>query len=358
MIYQRTDDLISIIIPVHNGGDNFKTCLQSLSSSLPNITDIPTEVIVVIDGCTDDSLQLAKQFGATVVEIPICGGPAKARNMGAQKAQGDILFFIDADVTLHPNTVSQVFQLFQQNPTMDAVIGSYDDAPGATNFLSQYKNLFHHYTHQTSQDNASTFWGACGAIKRNVFLAVGGFDEQFTKPSVEDIELGYRLKESGYSIRLCKSLHVKHLKCWRALSLLRAEILYRALPWTELLLRYRQTMNDLNLKVSARLSVVLVFVALFGVFASIWWPVGLAVGAIALLLLILLNLSVYQFFYQKRGLWFMLRVLPWHCLYFLYSGLAYGIGTVRFYVKKLLDSFNEMSFFRHIKQEKIAERLK
>jgi hypothetical protein len=59
-------------------------------------------------------------------------------------------------------------------PDLVALFGSYDDAPAATNFLSQYKNLLHHYMHQTAREEASTFWGACGAIRREVSLAVGG----------------------------------------------------------------------------------------------------------------------------------------------------------------------------------------
>jgi glycosyltransferase involved in cell wall biosynthesis len=322
---------VSIIIPVYNGGAAFKACLQSLDRYLPNPATISTEVIVVADGCTDGSDRLAEQFGAIVLKAPAQtpSGPAQARNLGARHAQGDILFFVDADVTIHPDTIDRVVETFTREPELAATIGSYDDAPGALNFLSQYKNLFHHYTHQTGQEDASTFWGACGAIRRDIFWSVGGFDEQYRKPSIEDIELGYRLKAHGYSIRLCKSLHVKHLKRWEPVSLLRAEFFYRALPWTELLLNQSKVVNDLNLKLSTRFSVVLVFAILALMLGGYWWPASLGMAGLLGLVLIAINFSVYQFFYQKRGLWFTVRMLPWHWLYFLYSGLAYGIGFCR-----------------------------
>ena len=103
-----------------------------------------------------------------------------------------------------------MIQSFSENPDLAALIGSYDDAPGEKNFLSQYKNLFHHYTHQHGKVEASTFWGACGAIRREIFLSMAGFNDNYRQPCIEDIEFGYRLKQEGYKIRLCKSIQVKH----------------------------------------------------------------------------------------------------------------------------------------------------
>ena len=315
---------ISIIIPVHNGGEAFRRCLSSLEqSSRP-----PDEVIVVADGDTDGSWQIAEACGAQVLRYESAGGPARARNRGAKAAKGDILFFIDADVTVGPETIHGVDEAFQQDVNLAALIGSYDDQPGAKNFLSQYKNLFHHYTHQVASEQASTFWGACGAIRAEVFEAVGRFDERYQKPCVEDIELGYRLKRAGYRMRLCKHIQVKHLKCWQPLSLLRAEIFYRALPWTELILSQRQPMTDLNLDRSNRLSVVLSF-ALVGSLLAGWIHPFLWIVAVAMMVGLLgLNWPVYRFFYRQRGGFFTLRVIPWHWFYFLYGGGAFAYGSV------------------------------
>jgi glycosyltransferase involved in cell wall biosynthesis len=269
---------VSIIIPVLNGGESFRRCLQSIDQ----FSSSTVEVIVVVDGGSDNSGALAKHFGAKVIQLPETGGPARARNIGATAAQGDILCFLDADVTIHPDTLEQIATIFHQQPDLAALIGSYDDAPGATNFLSQYKNLFHHYTHQISNESASTFWGACGAIRRSIFWAVGGFDQAYRYPSIEDIELGYRLKRAGYRIQLCKTVQVKHLKQWGVRSLLRAEIFYRALPWTDLIWRDRRFVNDLNLSLSNRLSVVLTFGLLAALVLGVWmppaWLVAIAVG--------------------------------------------------------------------------------
>jgi GT2 family glycosyltransferase len=326
------NSLISIIIPVYRGGKAFNSCLASLATSLL----APTEIIVVVDGDDPQSYQIAESFGAKVLQLETNQGPAVARNRGAAIAKGDILFFMDADVTIHPDTLAKIVQVFSQDSTLAALIGSYDDQPGAVNFLSQYKNLFHHYNHQISCEDASTFWGACGAIKRDIFEKMGGFEESYRYPSIEDIELGYRLKAQGYRIRLCKDIYVKHLKHWTFASLLKADFFYRALPWTELIHRQQNFVNDLNLQWSSRWSVVFVYTLLFLLLASLWYFHLLLGVAVLALCLILLNLPVYQFFQQKRGLGFAVQTVPWHWLYYLYSGLAFALGTGRYWLKRLV----------------------
>ena len=327
---QSTLSNISIVIPVHDGGENFCRCLQSLDEFIPK----STEIVIVVDGGMDDSYKVAEEFGAKVLAFPTAGGPARARNLGARVAQGEIILFIDADVTICADTISQVLEIFCNQPHISALIGSYDDMPGGVNFLSQYKNLFHHYTHQTASEDASTFWGACGAIRRKVFLEMGGFDESYRYPSVEDIELGYRLKKAGHQIKLCKTLQVKHLKQWKVISLLKAEIFYRGVPWTELIWRDRQFNNDLNLSHSNRLSLLLTYGLLISLTAACLWLPALVIASAISLALLWLNCSVYRFFYQKRGWWFSIRVLPWHWFYFLYGGFAFAIGTFRYYLTK------------------------
>lgn len=330
---------ISVIIPVHNGGDSFRRCLSSLHES----TVYPDEVIVVSDADTDGSWLVAQEFGAKVIRMPVNGGPAKARNLGASIATGDILYFVDADVVISTDAISIVKKIFESESDIAALIGSYDDEPGASNFLSQYKNLFHHYNHQIANEEAFTFWGACGAIRREIFISLGGFDESYRRPSIEDIELGYRIRRAGDKIKLCKNLQVKHLKYWGIVSLLKAEIFYRALPWTELIWRDRQLNNDLNLGVSSRLSVILVYGLLATLILSFWWSGFLAIAAILCLILLWLNFSVYRFFYGKRGLGFALRVIPWHWFYYIYGGFAFALGTISYFFYQWLFSKQKAS---------------
>ncbi len=317
---------ISVIIPVYNGGENFRTCLQSLGQMQPP----PAEIIVVADGDTDGSWRWAEQFGARTFRTSTPQGPAHARNLGASKAQGDICFFIDADVAVAPDALRQIINAFNSKPDLAAVFGSYDDQPAATNFLSQYKNLFHHYVHQTASEEASTFWSGCGAIRRDIFLALGGFRTSYRQPCIEDIELGYRIKRAGYRIQLCKNLQGKHLKRWNAVSLVKTDFFQRALPWTELILRDNQLVNDLNLGNASRASVLSVYGLLTALLCALWWSGFLVIASILGLFLMMLNAPVYRFFLRKRGLPFSLGVIPWHWFYYFYSGFAFFIGIIQY----------------------------
>jgi glycosyltransferase involved in cell wall biosynthesis len=272
---------ISVIIPVYNGESELAQCLGALRKSLV----APLEILVVDDCSTDGSRDVAERLGARVLSTGVNSGPAKARNLGAREARGEILFFLDADVVAHTDAVGRVERAFAANPAVDAVIGSYDDNPAEADFLSQYKNLMHCFVHQTGHEQASTFWSGCGAIRRDVFLAHSGFDESYARPAIEDIELGYRLYQANHKMVLDKDLRVKHLKRWTFWNLLKTDILDRGIPWTELILRDRNMPNDLNLQLSQRISVALAFLCVgFALLMTIYWRGYFLTPVFALLL--------------------------------------------------------------------------
>jgi len=322
---------ISVIVPVRDGGDAFRACLSSLTACEP----AAHELIVVVDGADSGSAALASAAGANVVQLVSTVGPARARNIGAASASGDVLLFVDADVVVPPALIGRVAACLLSAPDMAAVIGSYDAAPADPGFLSQYRNLLHHYVHQTGREDASTFWCGCGAIRRAVFLDADGFNGGFSDPSIEDIEFGYRLRRAGFRIRLAKDLQVTHLKRWTPLLLLRTDIFARAVPWTRLIIQSRTLPNDLNVSTRSRASVALVFALTVALAASPWVRSGGAAAILAALGLVAANTGFYGFLWRVRGPVFMLAALPWHWLYYVCAGLGFMIGAGQELVGKL-----------------------
>ena len=156
---------ISIIIPVHNGGRHLERCLDALIESSYS----SFEIIVVDDCSMDDTVTIAQQKRVTILRLSKRSGVSVVRNFGAQHASGDILLFIDSDILVKRETIKLIADGFQQHADTAAIFGSYDDKPQEENFISQYRNLFHHFNHQNSDTEASTFWTGCGAVRKNVF---------------------------------------------------------------------------------------------------------------------------------------------------------------------------------------------
>lgn len=198
-----------------------------------------------------------------VLEEPAGTGPAEARNLGAALCAADVLVFVDSDVEVHPDALARIARRFAEDPALTALFGAYDDDPADPGLASRYRNLLHHHVHAAAAGEAETFWAGLGAVCRAAFEAAGGFDaERFPQASVEDIELGMRLRRGGARIVLDPAIRGRHLKRWTPLSMVRTDFARRGVPWARLLLREGAGSSALNLgrrhRLSAAASVALV----------------------------------------------------------------------------------------------------
>ena len=331
---QESMPLVSIIIPYFNAAGTIAQTLESIAqSTYPNY-----EVVTINDRSVDGSGDIVIQYPGLHLSMIHQYGAATARNKGVDISSGQILFFVDADVTVQPDTLEEAVRTLDENPEIAACFGEYTPLPHGGNFPTVYKNLVHHFTHQTANEKARTFWCGCGAIRREDFEQVGGFNDNFFAASVEDIDLGYSLFKAGKKILLNKKLQVTHGKRYTFWTLIKSDLLYRAIPWTKLMASRNIFTPDLNLKWSNIVSgLLLVFapplVAAAGIAAG-WNRVRWLV-LILFVFYLLLNRKIFRFVIKQKGILFLIPFILMYTLTYAYSCIGFAIGVAA-YIKDRL----------------------
>ncbi len=286
---------LTAIVPATNSPATLVACLDAIHSA----DEPPDEVIVVREG----------------------GMPADARNAGARDATGDVLVFVDADVVPHADAFTRIRRAFDDDAGLAAVFGSYDDSPTAPGVVSVFRNLLHHHVHQTSGGPAATFWTALGAVRRDAFVAVGGFDPD--QSWLEDVDFGMRLSAAGASIVLDPSIQGTHLKAWSLWEMVRTDFLRRGVPWIDLMLRHEETSAGLNLAWRHRASAAASLVAAGALLRG-----RPRVAACALLGLVALNTSFYGLLLRRRGPVEATLGVGLHAVHHVTGALSVPVGIV------------------------------
>ena len=206
---------VSAIIPAYNAAKTLEKTLQAIRAADDGQDREFLEVIVVDDCSTDETTTIAERFADRVLRLERNGGAAIARNAGAREAGGDILFFLDADVLVDVGTFTELRTTFSSDHAPDAVVGHYRPQQPLPGFYARFQTYYTFYNHdRCSPDEVSPiswFWTACGAVKKDAFLHIGGFREVYRGASAEDMDLGYRLAEEHFPIVLNKKLSITHV---------------------------------------------------------------------------------------------------------------------------------------------------
>ena len=321
---------LSVIVPAHRCAGTLRAAITALLAS-----DLPREVwelIVVDDASGDETPTVAEGVAERVIRLTgSARGPGFARNRGVEQARAPIVAFVDADVCVHPETLRRLHDALAGDPTVSGVFGAYDTRPAAAGVVSRYRNLLHHWTHLRSAGPASTFWAGCGAIRRDAFLAVGGFDtERYPRPTIEDIDLGHRLTAAGYRLVLRPEIQCTHLKRWTLRGMIVTDVRQRGVPWVRLLLAdpASRELSSLNLRGDERaftaltgLAWLLLPVALLsGQPLAVWGALGAA------LVVVVGNLPLILYLNRVAGAGVALAAIPLRLLYYTLNCLSLAWG--------------------------------
>jgi len=315
---------VSVVVPGLDCAGTLGPCLAALETQ--RWPGARYELVYADSGSADGSRELAAPRADRVVTVAGTPGAGAARNAGVAAASGEILVFVDADVVAPPDTVRALAAVLAADAGVAAVFGSYDADPADPGVVSRYRNLLHHYVHQRSPSEAETFWAGCGAVRRDAFERMGGFDPGC---AIEDVELGRRMRAAGYRICLERGIQVKHLKRWTLASMLHTDVFRRGVPWMLLLLesgRRSREAGHLNLTRGGLASTLLAWMASGLLLVAPWLPT-LPLAVIAIGGVVAINHRFHRFLYRIGGARLALASVPLHLLHHLCNGASAAIAV-------------------------------
>lgn len=322
--------LISVVVPVHQGAPELRRCLDAIAES-----DVPREqleIVVVDDASTDASAVIAGQYADTVIRLSgRPRGPAYVRNRGVELARGDVIVTVDADVCVHRDAIRRMVDRLDEDPTVGAVVGTYDTMDAGRGIVSDHRNLYQAYRRLRAGGDVDAYWPACGAVRREVLTEVGPFDEwHYWRPQAEGAEFGRRIRRAGHRIVLDPRIQGTHLKSWTFIGSVRTDFANHALPWVRLLFHVGDLARVRTPSLGARekTNAVLTALTIFVLALRLRWPSATvtALATVCGLAMLLGYASFLGFALRHRGAFRAALFVPLQVAYYLVAVMALIVG--------------------------------
>ena len=189
---------VDIIIPTRGRPESLKRCLRQI---LPYVSQHPECAIVVSDDgeASETRVALGNDFtGVEVVQGP-SRGPAANRNCGAKHSSGRLLVFLDDDCVPEPNLIATYLDAALNNPEIGVFEGRITAQGTASGFADS----------APANETGGYLWSCNFAIRRELFMNIGGFDERYPFPGMEDIDFHFRVASKS-QIRFLPQARVFH----------------------------------------------------------------------------------------------------------------------------------------------------
>lgn len=200
---------VTVVVPVYQGEQVLPDCLRSVfDQTYPR--DL-YEVLIVDNGSTDRSAEIARDFPTRIVE-EIRKGVAFARNTGVEKARGELIAFVDADCIAEPNWLEALVARYDAEDGLAGVGGhipGYDPQTPIQYFIAD-RNLLRQEDALLDQPYSAPFLITANALlNRELILKVGGLDTSFPTNG-EDADLCWRIADLGYHYAFAPEAVVYH----------------------------------------------------------------------------------------------------------------------------------------------------
>lgn len=190
---------LSVVIATRNRAALLRDCLESLDRQTAARERF--EVVVVVDGATDDTIQMLERLEhgyELVIVAQESYGPSHARNAGAARARGELLLFVDDDELASPQLVATHIDAHAANENV-VVIGAIERrVPESADRFARVQVDDARLQNEALAEKAPTYWDCYGgncSVSRAAFVLAGGYAPDL--PRETDTELGYRLHANG-----------------------------------------------------------------------------------------------------------------------------------------------------------------
>lgn len=242
-----------------------------------------------------------------IVRLPRNQGPAVARNRGVAAARGEFVVFLDGDVEVFPDTLYQIAKVFKDDPDVVALTGVWVKEQQSKAFFPNFKALRDWSYWINERDKSGYYYlfsTRIASIKKAVFERLGGFDETYPAPLVEDIELTYRIARR-YAIIFSPQVRVRHE--FEGFFPIAKKYFLRAYYWTKLYQR-RKKFDPVATTFTEAVT-TMSGVGVVGGLIGLIWPIGpIRLIWLAVLFLHLLFIRKFLVFvYREKGIMFAVQ---------------------------------------------------
>ena len=326
------ENLVSVIIPNRNGGTTIGKCLAAAQASQHG----NFEIIVVDDGSEDNSIEVIELYPCKLVRLEQHGGAAQARNAGAARSRGRILFFTDADCLLQPDTLALAASTLALEGSNAIIGGTYTPAPHDRRFFSRFQSIFINFFETRHAPAADYIATHALAMDASVFRGNRGFAEG-VRPILEDVEFSHRLRRAGCRLVMNPAIQVQHIFNYSLVRSLR-NAFTKSLYWTGYAIGNRDLLADSGTASAGLKLNVLVFAGNAGLlsgFVLTGKMILLAFMALALAFDLFVNRGLLLAYRRAEGLGFALVAALYYLL--LYP-LAVGAGAIAGMLRHLFSS--------------------
>ena len=212
------------------------------------IRTLPRIQVVVVDDCSPHDVRsrvealVEKYAWAKIVVAPLNSGPATARNLGAAHADSEWLWFLDSDVSLQPGALGEMAEICRELRGFSAVVNGVGPKPSpASSPFQKVKNYLEH-SWQPKEGPTFSVDSKSFTVRADVYRRLGGFNEAFRAPTVEDYDFCYRLLSAGEKPLFTHRVKIFH-RHPKMLSQMRL-FFHRAREWMQLKAKYGYGFDD------------------------------------------------------------------------------------------------------------------